>query len=73
MHSANFKTFVNTGNKEPQELSVEYLPQSDLVVFSIGGQELFSLQYQDNFDTIARALESMSYSYVAEDEDKDDD
>lgn len=52
MHTAHFKTFVNTGEKAPQELSVEYIPDSDLVIFSIDGKEVFNMTYTNNLEPI---------------------
>lgn len=56
MHTATFKTFVNTGEKQPQELSVEYIPESDLVVFSIAGREVFNMTYTNNFEPIVGGI-----------------
>ncbi len=56
MHTATFKTFVNIGDREPKELSVEYIPESDLVVFSIAGREVFNMTYTNNLEPIIGAI-----------------
>lgn len=65
MHTANFKTFVNTGETKPQELNVEYIPDSDMVIFSIAGKELFSMRYSENLEDIFKALDVVSSQTVS--------
>ena len=56
MHTATFKTFVNTGDETPKELSVEYIPESDLLVFSVNGHEVFNVSYTNNFEPIVGGI-----------------
>lgn len=56
MHTANFKTFVNTGEKDPKELSIEYIPDSDLIVFSLEGKEVFNMTYTNNLEPIVGGI-----------------
>ncbi len=76
MHSAIFKTFVKTGDIQPQELLVEYLPDADMVIFTLAGNELFSLNYSENLQIIMSAIDTISNEspisfYDADDERED--
>lgn len=62
MHTVIFKTFANTGEKEPKEISVEYIPNSDMVVFSIEKREIFSLSYDNNLEIILKAIDEIRYA-----------
>jgi hypothetical protein len=59
MHTVSFKTFANTGEAQPQELKVEYIPESDMLIFSIAGKEIFNTNYNDNFESILRAIDAI--------------
>jgi hypothetical protein len=59
MHSAVFKTYVNIGDKEPKEMSIEYIPASDLLVFGVEGKELLNISFTDNLETIVEAIASI--------------
>lgn len=62
MHTVQFKTYVNTGEKEPKELTVEYIDKSDLLVFSVNGIEIFNISYNNNFESIAAAIQAIRYT-----------
>ena len=62
MHTVQFKTYVYNGEKEPQEMTVEYIAKSDLLVFSVNGHELFNISYDNNFEAIAAAVQAIRYS-----------
>lgn len=76
MHSAIFKTFVKTGDIQPQELLIEYLPDADMVIFTLAGKELFSLNYSENLQVILSAINTISdespISFYADDDAHDD-
>ncbi len=52
MHTVQFKTFVNTGENTPQELTVEYIPESDMIIFSIDGHEIFNSPYTQSLEAV---------------------
>lgn len=76
MHSVIFKTFVKTGDIQPQELLIEYLPDADMVIFTLSGKELFSLNYGENLQIIMSAIETISdespINFYGEDDDSQD-
>ncbi|GAB4407726.1 MAG: hypothetical protein OHK0053_34400 [Microscillaceae bacterium] len=59
MHAAIFKTYVFTGEKDPKELLVEYLPESDMVIFSLNGKEVFNMSYTNDLESIVSGIESI--------------
>jgi len=60
MHTAIFKTFVNNGTSDAAELNVEYIPESDLVVFSIDGREVFSANYSKSLEGVIESLATIA-------------
>lgn len=60
MHTATFKTFVDNGKSEAAELNVEYIPESDLVIFSINGHEVFSANYSQSLEGVIESLATVA-------------